>query len=108
MKTTINEHGCTTHPYGEPSVEITVPMTVQGVNLGEQVSQQSVGLLQLSLQMESLHSRIKELEAKVVELQSVKSAPATTTPVVETPTVVEKPVSNGKKSQPKASQTVEA
>ena len=107
MKTTINEHGCTTHPYGEPSVEITVPMTLQGVNLGEQVSQQSVGLLQLSLQMESLHSRIKELEAKVVELQSVKPV-AVTTPVVETPVVVEKPVSNGKKTQQKTSQSVEA
>ena len=107
MKTTIDEHGCTTHPHGAASLEITVPMTIQGVNLSEQVSQQSVGLLQLSLQVESLHSRIKELETKIYELESVKPVTVTSS-VVETVTPVEKPVSNSKKTQQKTSQTVEA
>jgi phage shock protein A len=102
MKTIIDEQGCTTHPYNEPSLEVTVPMTVQGVNLSKQVSQQSIGLLQLSLQVESLHSRIKELETKITELQLVKPV-AETTPIEQ-----EKPVSNSKKTSAKTTPTVEA
>lgn len=112
MKTIIDEHGCTTHPHGGPSLEITVPVTVNGTNLTKQISQQSIGLLQLTLQVESLHSRIKELEAKLVELTATKETTAVVPSVAvttEEPVVAAKPTSssNGKKPQ-KVSQTVEA
>jgi hypothetical protein len=62
MKTVINEHGCTTHPYGEPSLDVTVPFTVNGQNVTEQLTQLTVANLKLRLKVEELQNSLETLQ----------------------------------------------
>jgi hypothetical protein len=75
MKTTINEQGCTTHPYGSPSLEVTVPVTIQGVNILEE-------LLYLRGQIETL---------RTMKQQPAAVAPVATPEPLEAPAVTPEP-----------------
>ena len=47
MKTVISSAGCSTHPHYDPALEVTVPMTVQGVDLVYEVQSltKAIGIL---------------------------------------------------------------
>lgn len=101
MKTIINEHGCTTHPYGEPNLEVTVPLVVNGTNVTDKLTQLTVANLNLSMKVEELEQVVVSLQAlaKVLqESQTVKSD-------IVTPTTEESVVKNGKKSTTKPTST---
>lgn len=77
MKTLIDHNGCATYPYGSPALDVTVPMTVQGVDL-------------LSV-IKALTDRVSELELKLAAPQvlaqstSVAAVEDTKTPDVIVP-----------------------
>jgi hypothetical protein len=80
MKTVINEHGCTTHPHGSPSLEVTVPLTVQGVNILEE--------------LQAINARLDQfLTAKLIEAVAAEQPkPQTATPEpLEAPVVTPEP-----------------
>ena len=62
MKTVINESGCTTHPYGEPSLDVTVPLTVNGHDVTEKLTQLTVANLKLSMKVEELETSLELLQ----------------------------------------------
>ena len=55
MKTVIDHNGCATYPYGSPSLDITVPMSLQGVDV--------------LLAIKALTDRVSELELKLAATQ---------------------------------------
>ena len=65
MKTLIDHNGCATYPYGSPALEVTVPTTLQGVDV-------------LAV-IKALTERVTELELKLSTLtapqNSVQNAP---------------------------------
>lgn len=101
MKTVINEHGCTTHPYGEPSLDVTVPFTVNGQNVTEQLAQLTVANLNLNLKVEELKTALEALTKTTQEaLANLSSQVATKQQQPQEETVVAK---NGKKPTAKPS-----
>ena len=108
MKTVINEHGCTTHPYGEPSLDVTVPFTVNGQNVTEQLTQLTVANLNLSLKVEELQNSVvllqnllkttqEALETRLATLAQLAATPSTS----DTTTVSSPTPKNGKKTTAK-------
>ena len=97
MKTTINDHGCTTHPYGEPSLEVTVPVVINGTNVTEKLTQLTVANLNLNMKVEELEQVLTSLQSLVKTLQesqvTITSATTTEEPVV---------IRNGKKTAVKS------
>lgn len=70
MKTVIDSSGCATYPHGSPSFDVTVPMTVQGVDL-------------LSV-VKILTDRVSELELKLAALSAPRAlAQSTSVAAVE-------------------------
>lgn len=74
MKTVISSAGCSTHPHHSPAFEVTVPMTVQGVDLVYEVQSltKAIGILtERLLRLEqgvspTLPAVSKEVIAKVI------------------------------------------
>lgn len=70
MRTVIDHSGCATYPYGNPSFDVTVPMTLQGVDI-------------LSV-VKTLTDRVSELELKLAALSAPQAlAQSTSAAAVE-------------------------
>lgn len=74
MKTIINEHGCTTHPHGEPMLEVNVPLIVNGCGITEQLTQLAVANLNTSMKIEELEQTVVSLQAILKTLQETFEA----------------------------------
>lgn len=105
MKTIIDSSGCSTHPHHDPALEVTVPMTVQGVDLVYEIQclNKAIGILTERLsKLEqgvavTLPAVSKEVVAKAVAAPAPEPVTAPAEPVevpVEQSTVaaVEEPV----------------
>lgn len=66
MRTVIDHSGCATYPYGNPSFDVTVPTTLQGVDV--------------LASLKALTERVAELELKLSS-----SLPMALAAIVETP-----------------------
>lgn len=86
MKTTINDHGCTTHPYAEPSLEVTVPVVINGTNVTEKLTQLTVANLNLNMKVEELEQALTSLQSLVKALQE-SQATNTSVSTTEEPVV---------------------
>ena len=89
MKTIISSAGCSTHPHHEPAFEVTVPMTVQGVDLVYEIQSLTkiIGILtERLLRLEqgvspTLPAVPKEVVAKVVATPAPEPVAAPAAPV---------------------------
>jgi len=89
MKTVISSAGCSTHPHHEPAFEVTVPMTVQGIDLVYEVQSltKTIGILtERLLRLEqgvspTLPAVPKEVVAKVIATPPPEPVAAPAAPV---------------------------
>ena len=89
MKTIISSAGCSTHPHHEPAFEVTVPMTVQGVDLVYEIQSLTkiIGILtERLLRLEqgvspTLPAVPKEIIAKVIATPAPEPVAAPAAPV---------------------------
>jgi hypothetical protein len=89
MKTIISSAGCSTHPHHDPSFEVTVPMTIQGVDLVYEIQSltKTIGILtERLLRLEqgispTLPAVSKEVIAKVIATPPPEPVAAPAAPV---------------------------
>ena len=88
MKTIVDSAGCSTHPHHNPAFEVSVPMTVQGVDLVYEIQSltKTIGILtERLLRLEqgvspTLPAVPKEVVAKVVATPAPEPVAAPTEP----------------------------
>jgi hypothetical protein len=82
MKTLINEDGCTTHQHGESSLNITVPVLVNGTNVGDTLTELTESNFNFNIRIQELAGQVESLQLEIKNLQ--KSQIAQSIPVLAT------------------------